>query len=850
MAREYLPTKSRMLHRPRVEALLRQGLLSQFTAVVAPPGYGKTQAVAAFVKKSKRRLIWLELSQRENDVFCFWGAVVSALQYEFPELAAQYPQRDYFYTLQGYDLFIEAFAKELYTGRSALLVVENYNLITNEEVRGIVRSFIDLRLENLSIILLSNTKSDLQIARERYGQEHSIITGDQLRFTKQETAELYRLYGKKIHDPELEMLWAKSEGWPLVVYLACRYGDDSLWQEPGAPPYALHVEELFEIGYYSAYSQRCRQLLAGLAHLPAFSFDIVKKLAGDAFGEMEGILTSNIFIAHDAQTHLLSFHKMYRDFLSGKRYVIGDELLYETHCAAATWYQKNGFYLEAIGSFFEAGRYDELLGVLLNVPIVRQTARWSNSVLSYLDELPEEYAEGNATVLFCKAFMHLNNLEFDLALAQLTEVKGLLEQSAASAKTEWLGEIYAVLADISIAQNNIAFVEHIKKARECLPRGSQFRGSDLMIVGNNEVFYLPGNEAGQAEVILDCVFKAASDKEHVYGPHGAGYEWLFGAEYAFLIGDYEKAKENCLKAILKAEDCKQHDIVVNAHFVMARSAAMQADFEQAKRHHGDIMNYLRGNQWTGADEMRGFFESWYYLVAEDYAKLPRWVTEFNYAHHALMRNDSGRGIMLYIWYLMLKEQYTEALAYIEQQKSVAEKKGLWTLVLRSHLVEACCHMRLGQSKSAIDAFGRAYEMAYANGITTPFVSQGNEGKMLCDLARRSGRAQFDSGWLDSVAEQAEQAEKGFRQFKKTYRDENPAISMGKALTAREKTVLQHLALGKTREEIAGAMGISVSGVKSHIGNIYNKLGAVNRSDAIRKAVLAGEMTLKKTESDW
>jgi DNA-binding NarL/FixJ family response regulator len=59
------------------------------------------------------------------------------------------------------------------------------------------------------------------------------------------------------------------------------------------------------------------------------------------------------------------------------------------------------------------------------------------------------------------------------------------------------------------------------------------------------------------------------------------------------------------------------------------------------------------------------------------------------------------------------------------------------------------------------------------------------------------------------------------------------------LTLREREVLAFLAEGRTNREIAGALSVSVATVKSHLVHIYGKLGAVNRNDAIGRAVAAG-----------
>ena len=55
------------------------------------------------------------------------------------------------------------------------------------------------------------------------------------------------------------------------------------------------------------------------------------------------------------------------------------------------------------------------------------------------------------------------------------------------------------------------------------------------------------------------------------------------------------------------------------------------------------------------------------------------------------------------------------------------------------------------------------------------------------------------------------------------------------LSERELEVLSLLATGKTNSEVAGDLFVSVGTVKSHTGNIYRKLGARNRAEALARA---------------
>ena len=64
-----------------------------------------------------------------------------------------------------------------------------------------------------------------------------------------------------------------------------------------------------------------------------------------------------------------------------------------------------------------------------------------------------------------------------------------------------------------------------------------------------------------------------------------------------------------------------------------------------------------------------------------------------------------------------------------------------------------------------------------------------------------------------------------------------------ALTAREQEVLELVAEGLSNKAMAAALGISDQTVKFHVAAIIAKLGATNRTDAVRRAVRRGLIAL-------
>jgi DNA-binding NarL/FixJ family response regulator len=71
-------------------------------------------------------------------------------------------------------------------------------------------------------------------------------------------------------------------------------------------------------------------------------------------------------------------------------------------------------------------------------------------------------------------------------------------------------------------------------------------------------------------------------------------------------------------------------------------------------------------------------------------------------------------------------------------------------------------------------------------------------------------------------------------------DEPPPIE---PLTPRELEVIALLAEGLPNKAIAARLNISDQTVKFHVASIYGKLGAANRTDAVRRALRRGIVTL-------
>lgn len=66
-------------------------------------------------------------------------------------------------------------------------------------------------------------------------------------------------------------------------------------------------------------------------------------------------------------------------------------------------------------------------------------------------------------------------------------------------------------------------------------------------------------------------------------------------------------------------------------------------------------------------------------------------------------------------------------------------------------------------------------------------------------------------------------------------DGNPKALAALGISTRELAVLQELVAGRSNKEIAARLHIASSTVKTHLGRLYEKLGAKRRTEAVNRA---------------
>ncbi len=176
----------------------------------------------------------------------------------------------------------------------------------------------------------------------------------------------------------------------------------------------------------------------------------------------------------------------------------------------------------------------------------------------------------------------------------------------------------------------------------------------------------------------------------------------------------------------------------------------------------------------------------------------------------------------------------QALALGQSLQAALEAGARWWQVIEALVVQTLALQALGKHSQASQALGRALELGEEGGFARIFLDEG-EGMRRLILDFRS-RIEKDEARA-ALAAYADQLLKAFS-AQTSGTAPNSAIKNLKSeilLSPRELEVLRLIATGRSNQEIAEELVLSLNTVKSHVKSILARLEVENRTEAAAKA---------------
>lgn len=222
------PRLANVYARQRLFEQLHEHSTGRVIWVSAPPGSGKTTAVASWLQTRPKRVIWYQCDQGDADVASFFyfltlaladysGSDAPGMPSLSPELYSALPTfvRNYF----------REFCARLKTPTH--LVLDNWQDIpADAPLRELLPIIIEQIPVGILLLVISREEPAPNLTRLAYSGQMAMLSWADLKLTEQETADIARLYkpsaGQRTVIPAPE-LYAITQGWALGLAVMLRH---------------------------------------------------------------------------------------------------------------------------------------------------------------------------------------------------------------------------------------------------------------------------------------------------------------------------------------------------------------------------------------------------------------------------------------------------------------------------------------------------------------------------------------------------------------------------------------------------------------------------------------------------
>jgi LuxR family maltose regulon positive regulatory protein len=197
-----------------------------------------------------------------------------------------------------------------------------------------------------------------------------------------------------------------------------------------------------------------------------------------------------------------------------------------------------------------------------------------------------------------------------------------------------------------------------------------------------------------------------------------------------------------------------------------------------------------------------------------------------------MNDCEKKGMFLLVKVSLLYAQgyYAEILSVLEEPMRELEQGGANWYLINLMPIQALALKALGREEDALNILSHCLTLAEPEGYVRAFVEKGSPMARLLQTALRQGiETQYITELLPA-----------FNLHVESYESRTPAARFSGArliepLSERELEVLRFLNTNLSTPEIAREMILAPSTIRTHVRNIYAKLGTHGRIEAIQKA---------------
>ncbi|MGH2854696.1 MAG: LuxR C-terminal-related transcriptional regulator [Solirubrobacteraceae bacterium] len=862
---------------PRRELFQRLAGAARVTEISAPAGSGKTFLLRSWVRTAglTDQTAWVAIARGGLDPQGLWLTVLDALRDTTigSPLVRELTGAPH---LDGWSI-VERLLEDLQSLEQPVWVVidDVHELRSNDALRQL--ELLLMRApEELRFVLA--TRHDLRLGLHRLRLEGGLteIRASDLRFTVEEARVLFKGAGLKLSDRAVELLEARTEGWAAGLRLAALSLAGNADPERFAAEFSgseRTVAEYLLAEVLEREPEDVRRLLLRTSILDRVNGELAELLTGAPGSTrlLHALEQANAFVSSiDTSRSWFRYHHMFADLLALElRRTAADEIP-SLHRAAAAWFDKHGYHVEAVRHAQAAEDWDLAARTLCD--------HWFDLVLSGRAATAHELAAGfpadaavdNPELTALRAAVALSQGSFDQAERQLAAAcagvasvpearRGHFQVMLGIQRLELArqrADLPAVAqeADRLLAPVDGADLEDLRISEEHhalalinlgIAEASTGRLEDaerhldegIALARRIEQPYLElTGLAHSAMVVSFRTFSLAAERSaeaiQLAQRHGWSEEPITGVAYTVLAGamvahaHLEEAERFFARAHATLQPEAHPATALLFHFTRGnlelargRNAEALADYQAAERLGRQlaaphtITTRIRGQLLHALVRMGETNPAEQAIAAMDAQTQQSGPARTALAALRLAQNDP--------------EAATTALAPILDGAAAAGANPSTVIVAQACLLEAHARDALGDAGARERVLERALDLAEADGMLLPFLFH-----PMADLLERHSR--FHTTHSSLILEILD-----LLAGRQRVASRDQPRRLAEPLSESELRVLRYLPTNLSNKEIAGELYVTVNTVKAHIKHLYAKLESHQRSEAVERGRALG-----------
>ena len=873
------------VHRSELHEKLNIGLDRKLILISAPAGFGKTTLLSDWISQKKIPTAWFSIDNGDNDPVEFLSYIISGIQsisMEFGQSALKLlksPNEPRPISITG--LLINDILK---IKHDFLLVLDDFHLISNNEILKLVAFLLERIPDNIHIVISTRSDPPLPIARLRSQNQLVELRLSDLSFSANEISDLFKKLKLKLSIDDVYSLETITEGWIAGLQLSAlsMQGREDIsgfiHDLKGDNRYILDylMEEVLKIQ-----TDDIREFLIQTSVLEQMSAPLCNKILSrnDSRLILETLDKNNMFIVPlDDERHWYRYHHLFADLLKYRLQQKEQMLINDIHNKACEWFEQNKMIDFAIEHALEIKNYEKSIQLLGEVV----EHMWENglhaAILKYGDLIPDELIKNNPEFCLYYAWILISAGKLEqakpyLASAEIIVTNRLYDKNISGQNIDYnknlLGRIFVAFAYLNSSEERPErIIEYCEKAMENLKGDNPLwfswiwfsygiaHNSSGDIQESNRAFKKAwefGEKSGNLYLISAIAFRVA-DNEQQLGHYRSAYkkcsdlltfmkkrgysqiaktEWTYAGLFTVMASsqavwaNMDKAHEYIKIAYDLSKSTR--DISVKIPVLMLYSIVLYecGDTTGSEKIMNELEDIMKQNYV--ASFLISIYLSLKLFILIEMGQLDQAEILISAYGLGLDKKKSHIDDAVYISYarlLLAQYKLDEADSLLSELYTLANESKRIERLIGIKMYYAIIYKLRGLHEKAVINVIEAMEMAANENLYSYFLYDLHHTKDLLNEVfkiQATAKTKIPAKFVDNLKLLIERKAK----FKK--------INVTIDLSGRELDTLKLIAEDLSNQEIADKLFISLNTVKTHVKNIYLKLEADNRTKAIAKA---------------